>query len=144
MQVKKIGISFRYYQQQLWGEYMAHKGEDENGSHYNKGGSAIKNKYSKKKKRTSFVNDNSWWSKLSEGFKNLKSGGAYEPQKMVRRMEFREGLSSPKKGLTPKDDRWWNEGYKKEGALLGYTEDQVEMQRKYNKRLKKSDNASGY
>ena len=121
---------------------MAHKGEKENGSHYSSGG-ATKNIYSKKK-RTSFVNDNSWWAKLSEGFKNIKRGGSYSPQKMVRRMEFREGLSSPKKELTPKDDRWWNEGYKKEGALLGYTEDQVEMQRKYNKRLKKSDNASGY
>jgi len=72
---------------------MAHKGEDENGSHYS---GATKNKYSKKKKRTSFVNDNSWWAKLSEGFKNLKSGGGYEPQKMVRRMEFREGLSKNK------------------------------------------------
>ena len=74
---------------------MAHKGEDENGSHYSSGG-ATKNVYSKKK-RTSFVNDNSWWAKLSEGFKNIKRGGSYSPQKMVRRMEFREGLSSPKK-----------------------------------------------
>ena len=74
---------------------MAHKGEDENGSHYNKGGGPIKNKYCKKK-RTSFVNDNSWWAKLSEGFKNLKRGGSYSPQKMVRRMEFSEGLSKNK------------------------------------------------
>jgi len=74
---------------------MAHKGEDENGSHYSSSG-ATKNIYSKKK-RTSFVNENDWWSKLAEGFKYLKRGGSYSPQKMVRRMEFREGLSSPKK-----------------------------------------------
>ena len=73
---------------------MAHKGEKENGSHYSSSG-ATKNVYSKKK-RTSFVNDNAWWEKLSEGFKNLKRGGSYSPQKMVRRMEFREGLSKPK------------------------------------------------
>ena len=40
--------------------------------------------------RTSFVNDNKWWSKLKEGFNNL---GAYEPQKLIRSMEYREGLS---------------------------------------------------
>ena len=45
-------------------------------------------------KRTSYVNDNKWWSRLSQGFKNLKS---YNPQKIVRSMEFREGLSKPEK-----------------------------------------------
>lgn len=60
---------------------MAHKGEKENGSHYSSSG-ATKNVYSKKK-RTSFVNDNSWWSKLAEGMKGLQP---YSPQKMVRRM----------------------------------------------------------
>ena len=75
---------------------MSHKGESENGSHYNKGGGATKNVFSKKKgkKRTSYVNDNGWWSKLAKGFKNL--GSSYEPQKLVRRMEFREGLSKNK------------------------------------------------
>ena len=75
---------------------MAHKGEEENGSHYNKGGGATKNVFSKKKgkKRTSYVNDNGWWDKLAKGFKNL--GSSYEPQKLVRRMEFREGLSKNK------------------------------------------------
>jgi len=78
---------------------MAHKGEKENGSHYS---GATKNVYSKK--RTSYVNDNGWWSKLSEGFKNLKRGGSYNPQKMVRRMEFREGLSKPMKGKVVKSE----------------------------------------
>ena len=44
-------------------------------------------------KRTSFVNDNKWWGKLQEGFNNLSS---YEPKKLVRSMEFREGLSKKK------------------------------------------------
>ena len=35
-------------------------------------------------KRTSYVNDNMCWSRLSQGFKNLKS---YNPQKMVRSMQ---------------------------------------------------------
>ena len=57
---------------------MAHKGEKSNGSHYSSG--ATKNVYSKKK-RTSFVNENDWWSKLAEGMKGLRP---YSPQKIVR------------------------------------------------------------
>ena len=81
---------------------MAHKGEKENGSHYDSSG-ATKNVYSKKK-RTSFVNENDWWSKLAEGFKYLKRGGSYEPQKIIRRMEKREGLSNLPSYTMPKSD----------------------------------------
>jgi len=81
---------------------MAHKGEKSNGSHYDSSG-ATKNVYSKKK-RTSFVNENDWWSKLAQGFEYLKRGGSYEPQKIIRSMEKREGLSKQKtdtKGIKP-------------------------------------------
>jgi len=83
---------------------MAHKGEKSNGSHYDSSG-ATKNVYSKKK-RTSFVNENDWWSKLAQGFEYLKRGGSYEPHKIVRSMEKREGLSKQKtdtKGIKPSD-----------------------------------------
>jgi len=106
---------------------MAHKGEKENGSHY---GGATKNVYSKKK-RTSYVNDNNWWSKLAQGFKYLKRGGSYEPQKIVRRMEFREGLSKNKE----------NKVFSQE-ELRSNT---MTMQNPWNHRKKqKSDNASRY
>ena len=52
---------------------MAHKGEKSNGSHYSSSG-ATKNVYSKKK-RTSFVNDNAWWEKLSDDARVSNSPG---------------------------------------------------------------------
>ena len=125
---------------------MAHKGEKENGSHYSSGG-ATKNIYSKKK-RTSFVNDNSWWAKLSEGFKNIKRGGSYSPQKMVRRMEFREGLSKNKEdktrpfrgpGLLSRVEIGEKAWAKERQTFTGNA-----MEDPWNARLKKSDNASGY
>ena len=42
------------------------------------------------KKRTSYVNDNSWWDKLSSGFRNLKP---YNPHGLVQDMRYREGKS---------------------------------------------------
>jgi len=76
-------------------------------------------------KRTSFVNDNKWWGKLKEGFNSLSS---YEPKKLVRSMEFREGLSK-----------------KKENKVFSKAElRENNMAQPWNARLKKSDNASGY
>jgi len=42
------------------------------------------------KKRTSYVNDNGWWNKLTLGIKNLKP---YDPQSLVKDMKYREGKS---------------------------------------------------
>ena len=42
------------------------------------------------KKRTSFVNDNSWWDKLTSGIKNLRP---YNPQALVQNMKYRESKS---------------------------------------------------
>jgi len=118
---------------------MAHKGEDENGSHYS---GATKNKYSTKK-RTSFVNENDWWSKLAEGFKYLKRGGSYNPQKMVRRMEFREGLSKKKENKVFSKSELRSNTMTMEDSRQGHFADA--MQDPWNARKKqKSDNASRY
>ena len=69
---------------------MAHKGEKENGSHYSSSG-ATKNIYSKKK-RTSFVNENEWWEKLSEGMKSLKKHYS-QPWPPANAPKFSEGTS---------------------------------------------------
>ena len=42
------------------------------------------------KKRTSYVNDNSWWDKLTSGFRNLRP---YNPQSSIQNMQYREGKS---------------------------------------------------
>ena len=96
-------------------------------------------------KRTSFVNDNKWWGKLKEGFNSLSS---YEPKKLVRSMEFREGLSKNKEdktrpfrgpGLLSRVEIGEKAWAKERQTFTGNaTEDP------WNARLKKSDNASGY
>jgi len=122
---------------------MAHKGEKSNGSHYSSSG-ATKNVYSKKK-RTSFVNENDWWAKLSEGFKNIKRGGSYSPQKMVRRMEFREGLSKPKaeNKVFSKAELSGNTMTMGDSRQSHFA-DAMQDPWNYNRKKQKSDNASGY
>lgn len=133
---------------------MAHKGEKENGSHYSSSGGATKNVYSKKK-RTSFVNDNKWWRRLKEGFENLKRGGPYNPQEIIRSMEKREGLSNLPSYTMPKADPRKFEFSKEE--LSGNAMKMAKMregkqghfvdamQDPWNARKKqKSDNASRY
>ena len=120
---------------------MAHKGEKENGSHYSSSG-ATKNVYSKKK-RTSLVNENDWWSKLAEGFKYLKRGGSYEPHKIVRSMEIREGLSKKKGNKVFSKAELSGNTMTMEDSRQGHFADA--MQDPWNARKKqKSDNASRY
>tara|TARA_R110002051_G_scaffold229405_1_gene291409 strand:- start:90 stop:422 length:333 start_codon:yes stop_codon:yes gene_type:complete len=57
------------------------------------------------KKRTSFVNDNSWWDKLKQGVSNLRP---YNPQQLVQNMKQREGksmLTKQKRERTTTDQR---------------------------------------
>ena len=113
---------------------MSHKGEEENGSHYNKGGGATKNVFSKKdkgKKRTSYVNDNGWWDKLAKGFKNL--GSSYEPQKLVRL------------GQRPKHNTQFAMEKMSEFMFVGLREPAQKIKDTWNARKKQnSDNASKY
>ena len=127
---------------------MAHKGEKSNGSHYDSSG-ATKNVYSKKK-RTSFVNENDWWEKLSYGLKSLKKHysqpwpPANEPKfndgtsRRYREQKKREGLSNLPSYTMPKADPRKFEFSKEE--LSGNA-----MKDPWNARKKqKSDNASRY
>ena len=57
------------------------------------------------KKRTSFVNDNSWWDKLKQGVSDLRP---YNPQELVQNMKQREGKSmlttKPRKRVPQSDN----------------------------------------
>ena len=63
------------------------------------------------KKRTSYVNDNSWWDKLTSGIKNLRP---YNPQALVQNMKYREGKSvlttKPKSRVAQSDNATKSKG----------------------------------
>ena len=64
------------------------------------------------KKRTSYVNDNNWWDKLTSGIKNLRP---YNPQELVQNMKYREGKSvlttKPKSRVAQSDNATKSKGY---------------------------------
>ena len=68
------------------------------------------------KKRTSYVNDNSWWDKLTSGIKNLRP---YNPQAVVQNMKQREGKSLLTKQNKGKSSYFPKDAQHKEVAGMG-------------------------